>query len=58
MCLLLTGLLPICLNLFFLLLSNRLFYIDDVFMMNQGYVGFAKGMNAVIVVFRGTQENR
>jgi hypothetical protein len=27
-------------------------------MMNQAYVGFARGMNAVIVVFRGTQENR
>jgi len=27
-------------------------------MMNQAYVGFARDMNAVIVVFRGTQENR
>ncbi|PUZ66283.1 hypothetical protein GQ55_3G295800 [Panicum hallii var. hallii] len=31
--------------------------IVDVKNCLQGYVGFAKGMNAVIVVFRGTQEN-
>lgn len=44
----------------FFLPSNRLLIIlmMIVFMMSQAYVGFARDMNAVIVVFRGTQENR
>lgn len=31
---------------------------DCIFMKKQAYVGFASDINAVIVVFRGTQENR
>jgi hypothetical protein len=29
-----------------------------IVLMNQAYVGFASDMNAVVVAFRGTQENR
>jgi hypothetical protein len=29
-----------------------------VVLMNQAYVGYASDMNAVVVVFRGTQETR
>jgi hypothetical protein len=31
---------------------------DRISMNKQAYVGFASDINAVIVVFRGTQENR
>ena len=33
-------------------------YTDHVSMNMQAYVGFASDINAVVVVFRGTQENR
>jgi len=46
-------------SIIFFLPSNRLLLmLMIVFMISQAYVGFARDMNAVIVVFRGTQENR
>jgi hypothetical protein len=35
-----------------------MFLAHRIFMNKQAYVGFGSDINAVIVVFRGTQENR
>lgn len=42
----------------YLHVSSSILYVDNILTNVQAYVGFASDINAIVVVFRGTQENR